>query len=235
MMAVAEQVRETETRGAFADYLKRRVPATNTLEMQRLSLALYRLLGSGTPTAREQLAAACSVPQDRIEPFLREFLPSAVALDDRGAIIAFSGLSLVPTHHRFAVDGTMLFTWCAFDALFLAEILGKPATLITQCPGSGAELTVELAPGELRGARPADCVLSIVTPDTKACCDNLRKAFCDHVNLFKDEQTFRAWSRVRGRPHHAPGGAALCSAPECAAVSRSRPGRGRIEVKRKSS
>jgi Alkylmercury lyase len=118
MMAVAEQVRETETRGAFA-------------------------------AAREQLATACSVPQDRIEPFLREFLPSAVALDHRGVIIAFSGLSLVPTHHRFAVDGTMLFTCCAFDALFLPEILGKPATLITRCPGSGAELSVELAPGEV--------------------------------------------------------------------------------------
>jgi hypothetical protein len=39
--------------------------------------------------------------------------------------------------------------------------------------------------------------MSIVTPDDKACCDNLRTAFCDHVNLFRDEQTFRTWSQGR--------------------------------------
>jgi len=58
-------------------------------------------------------------------------------------------------------------------------------------------LTVELAPGEVRGAKLAACVVSIVTPDTKACCDNLRKAFCDHVSLFRDEQSFKAWSKGR--------------------------------------
>ncbi len=39
--------------------------------------------------------------------------------------------------------------------------------------------------------------MSIVGPDSEACCDDLRKAFCDHVNLFKDEQTFTAWSQAR--------------------------------------
>jgi len=64
-------------------------------------------------------------------------------------------------------------------------------------PDSAAELVVELAPTEVRAARPFDCVMSIVAPDSKACCDNLRTAFCDHVNLFKDEQAFATWSRGR--------------------------------------
>jgi alkylmercury lyase len=90
-----------------------------------------------------------------------------------------------------------LYTWCVFDAVFLPEILGKPATLVTHRPGSGVEITVELAPGRVRSASPSGCVMSIVTPDSDACCVNLRKAFCDHVNLFKDEQTFMAWSQGR--------------------------------------
>jgi alkylmercury lyase len=196
-MSAAEQLRTVDTRSAFAAYLKERVPASNPPEMQQLSIALYRLLGRGAPATREELAAAAGLQLDRIEPFLREFLPSAVVIDDRGAVLAFGGLSLAPTHHRVVMGGTTLYTWCAFDALFLPEILGKSATLVTHCPASGAELTVELAPGAVRAARPSGCVVSIVTPDTKACCDNLRKAFCDHVNLFKDEQAFRAWSRDR--------------------------------------
>lgn len=39
--------------------------------------------------------------------------------------------------------------------------------------------------------------MSIVTPDNEACCSDLRAAFCEHVNLFRDEQTFNAWSRSR--------------------------------------
>jgi alkylmercury lyase len=196
-MSTAKDASAIDTRSAFAVYLKQRVPGTNPPEMQRLSIALYRLLGRGAPVSREKLAAAAGLPFDRIEPFLGEFLPSAVVIDDRGAVVAFGGLSLAPTHHRFVTDQATLFTWCAFDALFLPEILGKRATLITHCPGSAAQLTVELSPGEVRAARPSGCVLSIVTPDTKSCCDNLRQAFCDHVNLFRDEQAFMTWSEDR--------------------------------------
>jgi alkylmercury lyase len=195
-MSVAQDVCTIDTRNAFADYLKRRVLTTNTPETQRLSIALYRLLARGVPAGQKQLAAACNLSQDHVESFLRKFFPSAVVFDDRCAVIAFSGLSLAPTHHLFIMDEAKLYTWCAFDALFLPEILRKPAALITQCPGSGAELTVQLAPGQVRAAPPG-CVVSIVMPGTKSCRDNLRKAFCDHVNLFKDEQTFMIWSKGR--------------------------------------
>src|SRR5579859_524657 len=110
-------------RDALDDYLKRRIPASNTREMQRLSVALYRLLGRGAPVMRRQLADAGAVAQDRVQPFLQESLPSAIEFDDRGAIIAYGGLSLVPTLHRLVMDETELYTWCAFDALFLPEIL----------------------------------------------------------------------------------------------------------------
>src|SRR5260370_23097371 len=121
-----------------------------------------------------------------------------MVLNEHGAIVAFGGLSIVPTHHRFVTKDAELFTWCVFDALFLPEILGKSATLTTHCPGSGAKLTVDLEPGSVRAVQPAGCVMSIVAPDAEACCSDLRKAFCDHVSLFGDERAFGAWSR--GRP-----------------------------------
>ncbi|PCO29942.1 organomercurial lyase, partial [Escherichia coli] len=37
-------------------------------------------------------------------------------------------------------------------------------------------------------------------PDVDLCV-NLRSAFCDHVNLFKDERTFTAWSQARQEAH----------------------------------
>jgi hypothetical protein len=40
-------------------------------------------------------------------------------------------------------------------------------------------------------------VMSILAPDRNACCADLRTAFCDRVNLFRDRQAFAAWSRDR--------------------------------------
>lgn len=183
---------------AFADYLKRKVLEVNSLEIQQLTVALYRLLGRGAPVTQAELGAACGVSPERTARLLPELIPSSLAFDDRRAIVAFGGLSLLPTRHRFATKAVELHTWCVLDGLFLSEILGQPATLITHCPASGAELTVEVAPGVVRAARPTGLVMSIVTPDTQACCENLRRAFCNHVNLFRDAETFRTWAQ--GRP-----------------------------------
>ena len=201
-MSASRPARTSDGRDAFADYLRRRVLTENTPELQKLSVMLYRLLALGAPVARERLGIGCALPEPRIEQLLPEFPATNLEFDEHGQIIAFGGLSLVPTHHRFNLDEpglctSGLHTWCVFDALFLPEILGKPATLLTYCPGSGAKLAVELAPGRVRSASPSGCVMSIVTPDSSACCDNLRRAFCDHVSLFKDEQTFKAWSQGR--------------------------------------
>lgn len=186
-----------DTHATFTDYLTRRLLAVNTPETQRLSVALYQLLGRGAPVEHEKLGSACGISGERARQLLSEFPPTTVALDEQGAILAFGGMSLVPTHHRFVCKGIELYTWCVFDGLFLPEVLGDTATLTTHCPESWSELTVELAPGKVRVARPSDCVMSIISPDIKACCDNLREAFCDHVNLFKDERTFRVWSQNR--------------------------------------
>jgi alkylmercury lyase len=183
---------------AFAQYLRRGILDVNRPEMQHLSVTLYRLLGRGRAVTREQLALACRLPPERTGQMLGEFPPSTLDTDARGAITAFGGLSLRPTRHRFVTADVELHTWCAFDALFLSELLGEPAVLVTQCPASAAELTVELVPGDLRSARPAGMAMSIVAPDREACRSNLRNAFCDHVSLFHDEHTFTAWARGRG-------------------------------------
>ncbi|MEH2476532.1 alkylmercury lyase [Nitrobacteraceae bacterium AZCC 2161] len=184
----------TDIHAAFIDYLERGLLAVNTPELQRLSVTLYRLLARGAPLARAELALACELPEERLERQLSQLLPTSLETDDRGAVVAFGGLSLRPTRHQFVAAETKLYTWCVFDALFLPQILNKPATLVTRCPISQKELLVELTPGELRVAEPSDCVMSIVAPDHEECCSDLRKAFCDRVNLFADRAAVAQWS-----------------------------------------
>lgn len=88
-------------------------------------------------------------------------------------------------------------TWCVFDALFLPEILGKPATCVTRCPTTETEIEIALGPTYIVSSQPSEPVMSIVAPDRAACCDTLKGAFCDHVNFFVDEYAFRDWAADR--------------------------------------
>jgi len=197
MQASAHSDGMTEGRVVFSKYLDQRAPTVRSPQKQELSIALYRLLAHGTPVLPERLGEGSGISGQEAMRLLSDASPAATVLDEQGAIVAFGGLSLVSTRHRFVTQEAGLFTWCVFDALFLPEILGTSATLITRCLGSGVELTVELTPDGVREAPSSDCVMSIVAPDSEACCTDLRKAFCDHVNLFRDEQAFRVWSRGR--------------------------------------
>lgn len=181
----------------FVRYLQRGFSSPNPPDTQELSVTIYRLLDLGEPVTREQLGRASGFSPERIGQLLEDLLSPALELDVQGTVTAFGGLSLTPTQHRFIAGKVELYTWCVFDALFLPEILGKPAILSTHCPASGTKLTVELEPGRLQAATPSGAVMSIVAPGRQASWDNLRKAFCDQVNLFRDVQTFIAWSKGR--------------------------------------
>ncbi len=165
--------------------------------MQKVGVTLYRLLGCGSPVTRAQLALACELSQEQTDQCLGEFPPTSLEVDPRGDVVAFGGLSLLPTRHAFIASGTELHTWCVLDALFLPEILGKAAVLATQCPASGATFIVELEPGKLGAAHPPGSVMSVIAPDRAACCADLRRSFCDHISLFRDREAFAAWSRGR--------------------------------------
>jgi alkylmercury lyase len=184
-------------RDRFVAYLRDGLLARTTTETQRLSVALYRLLGRGAPVPREALAVATGLPPERVDALTDALPPTSLEHDADEAIVAFGGLSLEPTRHRFVAGAIQLHTWCVFDALFLPEILSRPAMLRTRCPASGAELVVALLPGELAEPRPPGAVMSIVAPDRSTCCASIRRGFCDHVSLFRDEAAFAAWSRGR--------------------------------------
>lgn len=77
--------------------------------------------------------------------------------DHDGAVVAFSGLSLRPTKHRLAVAGRQLFTWCAWDTLFLPELLDQPAEVGSTCPVTGAPVRLRVDDGGIIDAGRQTC------------------------------------------------------------------------------
>ena len=92
-------------------------------EQYRFILPLLRLLAEGKPVEPRYLAsvAHCSLEE------IQAVLPSSdVEVDQAGNIVGW-GLSLVPTPHQFHLGETILYTWCALDALAFPALLGRTA------------------------------------------------------------------------------------------------------------
>ena len=171
--------------------------ARNTADIQRLSLAAYRLLARGAPVSVAELSETLAMTGAQASVLLETLPPSVLDYDEDGRIVAFIGLSLAPTAHSFVLGERHLYTWCVLDALFLPELLGQRARVATTCPGSGAAIALEIAPDRIVAASPPGVVMSAIAPDTQSCGDDLRGAFCSHVNLFASAEVFAKWARRR--------------------------------------
>src|SRR5260370_37014193 len=69
--------------------------------------------------------------------------------------------------HRFEVDGRTLWTWCAWDSLFIPEILGRPARVASADPDTGEIVRLVVTPDRVESAVPDGAVVSFIPPAAK--------------------------------------------------------------------
>jgi alkylmercury lyase len=138
-----------------------------------LALALLRELANGQPVAISRLP-------DGAEPVLASWPNVKYDEDDR--IVAFSGLSLTPTAHRFTVGGRQLYTWCAWDTLFLPAMLDQSADVISTCPVTGRSVWLTVDPNGVRHFDPQPLWVSFPPAATTSTAD-ITGTFCCHVHF----------------------------------------------------
>jgi alkylmercury lyase len=61
-------------------------------------------------------------------------------------MIGFRGLALPAMPHRLQVDGRTLHAWCAWDTLFLPQLIGKPAGVESTCPTTEQTIRLTVTP-----------------------------------------------------------------------------------------
>lgn len=172
----------------------------NSVDVQRVSLRIYRRLAEGTPVSQDELADDLGMDETSVSETLKTFPPSVIDFDEQNRIVGFIGLSISPTNHRILVQNKTLYTWCVLDALFLSEILGSDVTVKTNCPASNDEIEVHVTPTGVVLSDPPEAVMSVVAPDAQSCRADLRSAFCNHVSFFQNEALYRKWARGKSRP-----------------------------------
>ena len=164
---------------------------------QHLAIELYRLLARGEPVRRELLAEALGLPTREVVALLDEGgLKSLVYHDDSKRIIGFGGLAVAPMTHRFVVDGRTLYTWCAWDALFIPEILGITADVESTCPETRATIRLTVTADGVESVEPAEAVMSFLLPDAPL-FENTTAAtiasFCHYIYFLASPKDGAEW------------------------------------------
>ncbi len=160
-------------------------------ESRRAAVQIYRLLAKGEPVEPADVAAAAGLPPERVREILADW-PGVYYEDDR--IIGFWGLTPRPSsQHLFQVDGRTLYTWCAWDTLFIPQILGKTAQVETPCPVTGETIRLTVTPERVERTAPESAVMSILDPPENILEDIVSK-FCHYVFFFASTDAGGQWT-----------------------------------------
>jgi alkylmercury lyase len=160
----------------------------------RVSRAVYTTLGRGAPATMTKIAEHAAVAPARIEAYLSSW--PGVFRDDAGAVVAFLGLTLSPRDHQLRVGRRILYAWCAWDTLFLPELLGEAAEVTSRSP-SGDDVILRVDRHGAVTPNRDGIVVSFVTPGD-ALGPDVMTTFCRFVHFFPDEASGQRWGRSRG-------------------------------------
>src|SRR2546426_4905504 len=100
--------------------------------------------------------------------------------------------------HRFRIDGRTLYTWCAWDSLFIPVILHREAEVESLAPGSTARVRLRVAADRVKDVQPPSAVMSFLLPSAQTFQADALKAmasFCHYIFFFPNQDAAAAWTK----------------------------------------
>ncbi len=167
---------------------------------RRIALAAHRCLAEcAEPLEATSIAEAAGETTEDVEAALARW--PGVYRDDGGRIVGFWGLALQPImSHRLRARDRDLHTWCAWDALFLPEILGVDrAEVESVCPATGRPVTLTVTTNGVAEPQPQTAWLSMVDPerlDVEG--TGVISSFCHHIHFVASAEDGERWIRETG-------------------------------------
>jgi alkylmercury lyase len=160
--------------------------------LQRAALTLLGLLAQGKPVEVQRLSEALAMPATYLDETLER--SPGVFRDDHGRIVGFIGLSVAQiSDHRLHIDERSLWAWCAWDTLFLPELLGETVRVSSRCPSTGTPISLTVTPDGPTDLVPREAVVSFVVPQQQFDA-NVLKSFCHFVHFFASPDTAASWT-----------------------------------------
>lgn len=150
--------------------------------------AIYRLLAISDAVSLQIIADYSEQPVAAVSEMVDNW--PAIFKNDNGSIIGFWGLTGQEMQHRFIVDGRTRYTWCAWDALFIPELIDKAAQAQSTTAIKSRPVDLWVTPDQVQRNDQAkeQLFVSFNLPDEERWEESVLTTFCHHVHfLFSDE------------------------------------------------
>ncbi len=159
---------------------------------KRLSKILYIGLTKGYPVSLALIVEQLDIPEEQVRELLDEL--DYVERSQNDEVIAYRGVTLSPTKYTLITADSTVYTWCAFDTLFLLDLIDQPAHIHSTCAACNKKLM--LKPSKLDGSMPenSSVVMSFLVPEPSAYQESLRVSFCCKVHFFCNANCAQKWS-----------------------------------------
>jgi alkylmercury lyase len=159
---------------------------------QKLGVALIRRLAQGEPVAIDALAGDVNLPEAEVASRL-ERMPGVHRGDD-GRVVGYFGITVVEMgKHRLHLDGHTVSAWCAWDTLFLPDVIGRTVEVTSRSPGDDAPISLTVTPDGPRDVTPPETVVTFVPPKADF-VSNTIASFCHYVHFFPSPESAAAWT-----------------------------------------
>jgi alkylmercury lyase len=172
------------------------IPPQESTLAARLEILTYRALAEGHPVSAARLASMAGVPVELAEALFGHGKALGGEWDDEGRLLG-NVLTLIPTSHRFRVNGKELYTWCSMDAMHLPCLLGQPAEVESVDPVSGQAVHLVIPPDGVPSFTPAETVLTIVLSSGDR--SGPQSPLCRQMHFFASRESAAIW--VRDHPN----------------------------------
>jgi alkylmercury lyase len=160
-------------------------------EERQISKFLYQKLALGRSVPIETIANELQKPIQDIQDHLKQM--AYVEYSAASEISAYRGVTLNQTKHNVFHNNSKIYTWCAFDTLFLADLLAKPVSISSNCPTCFKAIACKVTDHDLTNFKSTDIVMSFIIPNKVDICEDLQNAFCCKVHFFCNEQCGSEW------------------------------------------
>jgi len=160
---------------------------------QQQAKTLYQSLASGKAISIEDFSKKINLPASETEQLLNSW--TGVIFDDKNNITAFWGLSTTPTTHRFFINDIELFTWCAWDLLFMPHILQQTVKTETRCPITDTSIQLTISEQCIEQVSPPEAMITFIKPDLDALKQNVTGSFCQYIFFVASEAAGKQWQQ----------------------------------------
>jgi alkylmercury lyase len=104
------------------------------------------------------------------------------------------GLTLIPTPHRYEVDGRNFYTWSADDAMFFPAWFGHTAVIEFPDPIGGEKIRLTVTPEGVESVEPITAVVSRKYGGVDL--ENVRGTGCHYGHFFVSRKTASAYAAL---------------------------------------